>query len=493
MNILLIQADQLRRDMLGAYGNPVVRTPAIDSLARDGVVFDYAFTPCPLCAPARASLVTGKRPLRHGILANPESGLAAGKDFAGKQATVAQLLSTRGYRSTLCGKWHVGTETTPADCGFEGVFYPGYGYPDQHPHYQEYLKNLGVEFRLRDQIWSRRPDGSPKYCLAAIQDGPEEATVPHYLTTQAIDAARRAAEDGVPFFVRLDFWGPHAPYIVSERYAKMYDPAEIEPWVNFADDLSGKPAIQEACKRYWGIEDFTWKEWARLVAMCYAEIILIDDQVARLRAALSELGLAEDTAFFFTADHGGMVGAHGLEDKGPYLYDDVCRIPLIGCVPGHQGGRRSNGLTYNMDLMPTVLDLAGVDIPADLDAVSLGPILKGEPGFARDEDEPVYVEFHGHQAPYEQRMIRTRTAKYVFNSPDGDELYDLLNDPSEMHNLANDPARADCLTEMRRIMRGQFIKTRDPLLTFFEGSRMPEGGGSSTVTHSQTGRIDWST
>ncbi|MDO8684086.1 MAG: sulfatase-like hydrolase/transferase [Armatimonadota bacterium] len=490
MNILLIQADQLRRDMLGVYGNKTARTPAIDRLASEGVVFDYAFTPTPICAPARASLITGKRPLNHGILVNCESGLAAGKDFTGNQATVAQLLSERGYRSTLCGKWHVGTDLTPQDCGFEGVFYPRYGYPDQHPHYQAYLKKLGVEFKLRDQMWSRRPDGSPKYCMSAVQDGPEEATVPYYLTTQAIDAVKRAAETNTPFFIRLDFWGPHVPYIVTERYAKMYDPSDIQPWPNATDDLAGKPEIQSVYKRYWGIEDFTWDEWARLVAMCYGEIALMDDQIARLRTALAELGVADDTALFFTSDHGGMTGAHSLEDKGPYLYDEICRIPLIGYMPNSPGGKRSNALTYNMDLMPTILDLTGVNTPDDLDAVSLAPILRGERKSVRDENEPVYVEFHGHQAPYEQRMIRTRTAKYIFNVPDVDELYDLQNDPYELNNVVGAPAYVALLAEMRQILRRLLVETHDPLLTFFEGSRLP-GTEDSPIRHSATGRIDW--
>ena len=490
MNILLIQADQLRRDMLGIYGSPVVKTPAIDALARDGVVFDYAFTPCPLCAPSRASLITGKRPLKHGILVNSESGLAAGKDFSGKHTTTAELLAARGYHSTLCGKWHVGTNLSPQNCGFEGVYYPGYGYPDQHPHYLEYLKKLGTTFKLRDQIYSRRPDGSPKHCMAAIQEGPEEASVPHYLTNQAIEAIRKSADAGEPFFIRLDFWEPHVPYILPERYARMYDPADIEPWPNFSDDLAGKPEIQRAYKQYWGIEDFTWEEWARLVAMCYGAITLIDDQVARLTAALKEAGIADDTAVFFTADHGGMVGVHGLEDKGPYLYDEICRIPLIGHIPGMTGGNRTNALVYNMDLMPTILEIAGCEIPDDLDAVSLTPILTGKRESVRDENEPVYIEFHGHQAPYEQRMVRTRTAKYIFNAPDKDELYDLRNDPYELHNIADNPAHAKLLNHMRLTMRGQLIKTHDPLLAFFEGSRLSEDEQRSHVTHSDTGRMD---
>jgi len=143
MNILLIQADQQRRDSIGPYGNAIAATPHLDRLAAEGITFDNAFTPIPICAPARASLITGKRPVRHGILRNLESGAVGGRDFIGTHPMLAQRLAQQGYRSTLCGKWHVGTRLTPADCGFDGVFYPGYGYPADHPHYLDYLHSLG--------------------------------------------------------------------------------------------------------------------------------------------------------------------------------------------------------------------------------------------------------------------------------------------------------------------------------------------------------------
>ena len=471
MNVLLIQADQQRRDSLGTYGNTVAKTPHVDALAREGMVFDYAFTPIPLCGPSRASLITGKRPVNHGILVNPESGSVAGRDFGHEHATLAQLLAARDYRSVLCGKWHVGMELAPAQCGFEGVFYPGYGYPNRHPHYLAHLEKLGTRFALREEMYSRSPDGSDKTLLSAVLDGPEEASIPHYLVDQAIEAIRQSSSDGRPFFIRCDFWGPHAPYIIPERYARMYDPLCIEPWPSFHDSLAGKPEIQRAMRRYWGIEGFTWQEWSRLVAMCYGYVSLIDDQVGRLRAALDDAGQADDTAIFYVSDHGGMVGGHGLADKGPYLYDEICRIPLIAHVPGCSGGRRTDALVYNMDLMPTILELAGCDVPPDLDAASLVPLLTGQGERVR-EDDVAYLEFHGHHQPYAQRLIRTRTAKYVFNAAEIDELYDLENDPHELCNQVANASYADLLDGMRQVMRDWLTKLNDPILKFFEGERL---------------------
>ncbi|MHC4917133.1 MAG: sulfatase-like hydrolase/transferase [Planctomycetota bacterium] len=469
MNFLLIQTAQQRRDCLGVYGNEIVRTPAADALGREGVVFDRAFTTSPICAAARASLITGKRPVHHGILFNRESGSVAGRDFVGEHATLAEELGKRGYLSTLCGKWHVGTDLPPSECGFEGVYFPGYGYPSEHPHYLAYLEKLGTGFTLGDEFYARRPDGSRGPLLAAVQEGPEEASVPHYVVDMAIDAVRRAAADGKPFLVRCDFWGPHAPYIVPERYARMYDPESIPPWPNFEDDLAGKPEIQRAVRRYWGIQDFTWDEWSRLVACCYGYSTLIDDQVACLLGALETEGLAGETAVFYTSDHAGMVGAHGLADKGPHPYDEICRVPLMARVPGCEGDRRSDALCYNMDLMPTILELAGCDLPEGLDARSLTPVLRGEAEAVHATDV-AFVEFHGHQAPYSQRAVRTPSAKYVFNAPDIDELYDLEADPGELANLAADPDRAPLLAKMRSLMREQLAAVGDPILRYLVAS-----------------------
>jgi arylsulfatase A-like enzyme len=470
MNFLLIQTDQQRRDCLGLYGNDLVSTPAADSLGAEGVVFDCAFTPTPICAASRASLITGKRPVHHGILFNKESGSVAGRDFVGEHATLAEELGRRGYRSTLCGKWHVGTELSPADCGFEGVFHPGYGYPSQHPHYLQRVAELGASFSLGEEFYAKRPDGSRGPLLAAVQDGPEEASVPHYVVDMAIEAIRRAAAVGTPFLVRCDFWGPHAPYIIPERYAKMYDPESIPPWPNFDDDLARKPGIQRAVREYWGVQDFTWSEWSRLVAYCYGYSTLIDDQVACLLATLQTEGLAEDTAVFYTSDHGGMVGAHGLADKGPHLYDEICRIPLMARVPGCARERRSDAVCYNMDLMPTILELAGCDLPEDLDARSLVPVLRGEQD-AVHESEAALVEFHGHQVPYSQRMVRTREAKYVFNAPEEDELYDLAADPGELRNLTADPEHRGLLSEMRALMSESLVANGDPILRYYQAGR----------------------
>jgi arylsulfatase A-like enzyme len=472
MNVLLIQSDQQRRDSLGLYGNEVAATPHVDRLGREGCTFDRAFTPVPICGPARASLITGLRPVHHGILRNPESGESGGRDFTDRPQTVAERLRPLGYRSTLCGKWHVGTDLPPAACGFEGVFHPGYGYPSEHPHYLAYLERLGCSFELSEPLYARRPDASEGPLLSAVQEGSVEASVPYYVAEQACEAIRRAAERDEPFLVRCDFWGPHAPYVIPRPYAEMYEAGRMPEWENFRDGLEGKPFVQRAVRAYWGVQDFGWAEWSRLVAMCYGYVTLIDAQVGRMLETLDEAGVADETAVFYTSDHGGMVGAHGLCDKGPHLYDEQCRVPLVARVPRAPAGRRSDAVVYNMDLMPTVLDLAGAEVPAGLDARSLAPVIRGEREAVR---APVtFIEFHGHQVPYAQRLVQAGGWKYVFNAPEFDELYHLETDPGERTNRASDPACSDVLRRMRRLLRDHLRETRDPILRFYEGTRMAE-------------------
>jgi arylsulfatase A-like enzyme len=471
MNIILLTTDQQRRDSLPAYGNTVVQAPNIEGLAARGMIFDNAFTTTPICGPARASMLTGLYPRNHGILRNSESGCLGGKDFDDEPFLFNMGLNDRGYTCHHIGKWHVGTELEPEQCGWRGVFYPGYGYPSRHPHYLQYLETLGVSgFNLRDQVHARYTDGSQGPLLSAEQEGGAEASVPHYLVSQAIDAIRMSVAKDEEFFVRCDFWGPHVPYIIPEEYLQMYNPKDIPEPASFVDTLAEKPLLQRQMKEYWGVQGFAWDEWSRLVAASYGYISLIDSEVGRILKLVEDLGIEEDTAVFLTSDHGGMVGSHGLCDKGPYLYDDICRIPLIAAVPGCDPGRRSDAVAYNMDLCPTFLDLAGCNVPNGMDACSLMPILNATDD--RIRDDIAYLEFYGHQVPVTQKVVRGSRFKYIFNSFDKDEYYDLENDPDELVNLIGSPSCAAQVGDAREIMLDRLEALSDPILRYYRGTRM---------------------
>jgi arylsulfatase A-like enzyme len=197
-----------------------------------------------------------------------------------------------------------------------------------------------------------------------------------------------------------------------------------------------------------------------MIRACFGYTTLIDDQIGRILKVIKELGLYEDTAIFFTSDHGGMVGGHRLCDKGPFLYDELLRIPFVARIPGlAEGGTRNGNWIYNFDLMPTFIDIAGGRTDNQVDASSIVPVLKG----VETRESVMYAEFYGHQVPTSQRVIRTERFKYIFNGSHSDELYDLERDPWEMMNLLDDPEYKVVLQELREQLL-QYVRENGDLI-----------------------------
>ena len=192
----------------------------------------------------------------------------------------------------------------------------------------------------------------------------------------------------------------------------------------------------------------------------------IDDQIGRVLAKLDELGVAENTLVVHASDHGDFTGGHRQWNKGPLMYDDTYRIPLVVRGPGVAGsGRVCDDLVSLMDLMPTFLEAADVPVPDDIDARSLWPALRDETD--RDEREAVFGEYHGDEMGlYSQRMVRTKRYKYVFNAPDIDELYDLRSDPHELRNLVSHPDYGDVRSRLRDRLAEWMDDTGDPIAKF---------------------------
>lgn len=249
-NVLLIMVDQHRADCLGCYGNQIVQTPNIDKLAASGIRFNNAYTPTPVCTPARASIQCGLYAHKHGLRFNPERH-SGGHDLTlSPQAHFfSPDLARKGWRLAHIGKWHIGKDLKPSDYGYEGVFYPGYGFPARHPHYRNYLNQFGVNgFKILEKITT--PSG--RWSYAGLQEGPPEASTGSYLAHQTVDAIKRFAGKGKPFFISCNFWGPHAPYRIPAKYYHLYKNAKIEPWPNFDCDLADKPEVIRRYGQYMG-------------------------------------------------------------------------------------------------------------------------------------------------------------------------------------------------------------------------------------------------
>ncbi len=441
-NILLIVADQHRADCLGVNGHAMVRTPCLDQLAAEGANFTSAFTSSPICVPARNSLLHGVWPCRHLSIANADT--EAPRPAVALPA-FPEILAGAGYDLTFIGKWLGGSARTPQDYGFHHVV------PEKD--YQTWRAG---------QKLPPRPGGLPFY-------GSDDAITPAqsrlaWGADHAIAALRQsAAAPARPFLVRWDPSEPHLPNVVPKPFADMYDPELIPPWPSFADAFHDKPYIQSQQLRSWGIEDWTWKDWAPLVAQYFGDISLLDSQVGRILGELQRLGLDRNTVVIYTCDHGDLCGAHRMFDKHYVMYDDVVKVPLVIRWPGvvAPGTVVDDFVIHTLDLAATLCELAGQDAPEAFQGRSLAPALKGQP---RQQRPDVLAMYHGNQfGLFTQRMVRNRQWKYVWNATDRDELYDLENDPAELVNCAAQDSSREVLAQMRRRLHQWMVETGDPL------------------------------
>lgn len=447
-NIVLVVTDQQRRDTVGAYGSTICRTPHTDRVARGGMRFDNAFTPTGLCSPVRCSLLTGVYPHEHRVLTNVglhpvRMELKPGEDL------LAGALSAAGYRMGVVGKWHV-SKSEPPEFGYE-----------RHV-------SLGDFVSWRKDIGQPLPDAFFDYTVQRAERDPAPAgeSRPAFLATKAVEMIDALAGDPArPFFVRLDFHGPHFPNVVPEPYFSMYPPEAIPPWPNADDDLSGKPAVQAIKRRHWRTEGLPWAEWARLVSAYLGEITLIDDGIGRVLDHLDRMSLSDNTIVVVTTDHGDTIGAHGICNKDYTMYEEIYRIPLVVRWPGVTApGSVSDAFVHHfLDLFATFLDAAGQPLPERCHGRSLRPILAGDPPPAGWPDS-AFAEFHGsHMGLYSMRLLTTPDHAYVYHTNDIDELYDRRADPWQLDNLAQDPAHADTIARLRRRMVDWMAATDDHL------------------------------
>ncbi|PTM87045.1 sulfatase-like hydrolase/transferase [Streptomyces sp. VMFN-G11Ma] len=455
MNLLFLMTDQHRVDTLGCYGNPHVATPNLDRLAATGTRFDRFYTPTAICTPARASLLTGQAPFRHRLLANHERNVGYLEDLREDAFTFPESLAERDYQLGLIGKWHVGTHRNAASYGFEGPDLPGWHNPVDHPDYLAYLEERGLPpYRITEPVRGTTPNGNPGNLLAARLQQPVEATFEYYLATRAIEQLEKYAADGRPFFLATHFFGPHLPYLLPDAYYDRYDPGLVDLPPSIAETFEGKPPVQRNYSAHWAFDTMPLDVTRKLIAVYWGYVTLVDEQIGRILTRLDELGLTDDTAVFFTADHGEFTGAHRLHDKGPAMYEDIYRIPGIIRVPGQPPQVREEFATLT-DCTATLLELAGGDPAPATDSRSLLPLVRGEhPDWPRE----LLAEFHGHHFPYPQRMLRDERYKLVVNPESVNELYDLAADPHELSNRYDHPELA---AVRRRLMRRMYDLLRE--------------------------------
>jgi arylsulfatase A-like enzyme len=447
-NILVINVDQQRYDCLGFTGNPLTRTPFLDELAAGGMQCTSAFTPAPLCCPARQTFLSGVMPEVHGGLWNYDSGNPIpGLDPS--RATWINTLRSLGYRTAYIGKWHVNRDVDPTGFGFES--HEGRGECPQCP----------------DGIEPRYPIEEPgrTFSIGHIDRTPLERSHTHQLAQRTIDSIERFRASGQPWHIRLDFPQPHLPCLPAEPFASLVKPDEIPPWDNFEDSFDGKPHIQRWMPEYWGTDRWTWNQWSVFLAGYYGIIAQVDDAIGRVMRYLEEKGLMRDTLLIYTTDHGESGGAHHMMDKHYHMYEETVKVPLVLRWDGviAPGSVCDDFLVHYLDLPVTLLDLLGVEAPAEYAGLSFLPQLRGEK--PRSTRDCVFASYNGQQfGLFTQRMIRDREFKFVWNATDVDELYDLGNDPGELVNLATRDEYAQTVTTYRRRMAETFEALGDAMV-----------------------------
>lgn len=449
-NVLVLMTDQHRTDTIGCLGQPYAHTPNLDEMGHDGFAFTSCFTPTAICTPARASLLTGKLPVKHQVLANSEWNIAYQTKLPLGAWTYTQELRDHGYNVGFVGKWHVGTNL-PDKFGMDDETYWGAENPVANEKYVAWLAENNLPPVKAHDLWrGTLPGGRLGHIIAGRLDQPEEATFERFLTDRAIVKLREYAKDwkenGKPFSLDVHYFGPHLPYFLPDEWFDLIDPNTVVLPENFGDSLIGKPPIQQNYATYWSTSSFTNEQWKKLIAVYRGYVAMIDFEIGRIRAVAQELGILDDTAIFFFADHGEFTGSHRMNDKGPAMYDDIYKVPFIAHIPGVSAVGQSDAFVSLIDFPATVLEIAGLDPAMVEDGRSIVDLTRGDdvPGWRED----IVCEFHGHHFPLQQRMIRTREFKLVVSPESINELYDLRYDPAEMNNVYTVPVYNEIRKEL---------------------------------------------
>ncbi len=414
-NIVFLMPDQLRAHAVGCYGNREVRTPNIDRLASEGLLFEHAFANTPVCCPARANILTGRYAHRNGMVANDLR-------LRESEVSVAAVLRDAGYRTGFIGKWHLDG----------GKRLPGFVPPGP--------RRQGFEF------WAANECSHDHFRNHYFRDNAEPIPVrgfePEGWTDLGIEFLERTRQDRRPFFLSLQMGPPHDPYKAPEQYRRLYDPARLTMRPNWRAG-AGVP----------GPDD---------IAEYYGMITAIDDQVGRLMAALDQLGLAGNTIVLFSSDHGDMLGSQGKRLKRK-PWEESIHVPAILRYPtGVRQARRERGFFTHVDYAPTLLGMCGVPAPRTMQGTDLSALVLGRKQPAPDS---AYFQIFG---PYDgdgttQGWRGVRTSRYMYARYESEPwvLYDLEADPYEMKNLAADSSAAPAREALEKRIGDWMRRTGD--------------------------------
>ncbi|NQU26213.1 MAG: sulfatase [Candidatus Nealsonbacteria bacterium] len=451
-NVIYIMSDDHASHAISCYGSKINKTPNLDRLADEGMLFRNAFCTNSICGPCRAVVLTGKYSHLNGFVRN-------GNTFDGSQQTVAKLLQGAGYQTAMVGKWHLKSEPTGFDYWHILI--------GQGPYYNPPMKT---------------PEGTVKHTGYTTD----------IITDAALDFLKNSRDKDKPFFLMYHHKAPHRNWQPGPKYLNLYDDVTIPEPDNLFDDYSGRgtPAghqemtvakhlnandlklvpnrsLNDEQAAVWnkaygpknkafeeanleGDDLIRWK-YQRYIKDYLRCIASVDENVGRLLDYLDESGLAKNTIVIYTSDQGFYLGDHGWFDKR-FMYEESLRSPLMVRWPGHvKPGSVSEELVLNLDFAETFLDAADKEIPADMQGESLVPVLEGNT--PDDWRKAVYYRYYEYPAVHmvhKHYGVRTARHKLIFfHEIDEWELFDLQKDPREMKSVYADPAYAGVVAELK--------------------------------------------
>jgi arylsulfatase A-like enzyme len=447
-NILFIMTDDQQQSAMSAYGNKILKTPNLDRIGAEGIRFTEVFVTNSLCAPSRASFLTGLYSHTHGVTTNGPAGSIFRNQpgLKDEQETLVHLLRRVGYHTALVGKWHLRSLPTGFD---QWIVLPGGGGPYNDP---EMITNtLRVKFR------GHADDVVGDQALTLLQQRPKDR----------------------PFCLLYNFKAPHRNWIPAARFERFFEDIEIPVPRSFSDNFAGRPeALRKTEMAVADMPDFRNRgvaetlppeerkrqNFQQLAKNYYRTLLGVDENVGRVLEFLDKNNLANDTVVIFSSDNGFFLGEHGLFDKR-LMYEPSIRVPLLVRFPARvkSGQVNSKQMILNIDVAPTVLEIAGVPVPAWMQGRSFLPLLEAQETNWRDAFLYEFYEYPAEHCARKHRGIRTERWKLIhfWEQPEEWELYDLESDPDEMRNLIGQRTHETRVRELRSRLEALRKETAD--------------------------------
>ncbi len=448
-NIVVFMTDQQNASTV--CPDSPAKTPNLDAFRKKATQFTQCYTTSPHCCPSRAGFFSGLYPSEHGVWNNVEVDGALTRGLFDDVTLFPEQLQAEGYHTMFSGKWHVSAYEGPESRGFQEILRDpminfGRRAPTNKPMHNDWEKvynspeklDLNVDPSTREEAQIIR-QGYQHYVQYGTNENP-------YRDIDSVDAACQAIQEydkDQPFFLYVGTQGPHDPYFPPQDFLDLYQGEEIPLPESFSDDMLDKPALYRRTRDRFALTEAEQRECMRR----YMAFVSFEDHLfGRILNSLDGRNFTENTIIIYTTDHGDYLGAHRLWTKGLPCFQEAYRLPALVSGPGVKHGAVCDQFVSLIDFAPTILEFAGLRPERKISGKSLVPLLNGS--FSGEFRSDYFTQTNGNEVYGIQRAVWNKKWKYVLNTFDYDELYDLENDPDEVKNLLPNPEYQPMVEEM---------------------------------------------